>query len=192
MGLCMEKEAEDVYDSFYNNPSYGGPDNYYQLNGKPLIVYWGPISWGDDLVFSWDSYGEDQTYGNCFTMRYAAHVFSGTYGWNILPGGTQRHNEVEVVSPGWGFSGTNPVLRNCGDFYSECWNFVLRNPKPRIVMIAGFNDYLERTAVFTTDTSNLIIDGEKWYGHNGQLHPSMYWDMTIDNINTLRGGCGNG
>jgi hypothetical protein len=29
---------------------------------------------------------------------------------------------------------------------------------------------------------------EPWRGHDGQLHPSMYWDYTVGIIRTLRHG----
>jgi hypothetical protein len=180
----MEGEAHDIYDTFYNNPAYGGPDNYYQLNGKPLIVYYG--DWGQMSAF--DRYKGDKTYGNCFTVRYAMYVLNGSYGWNILSSGTVANAEVEVVSPGWG-GGTKPpsVLRRQGDFYGQCWNTVLSNPKPTIVMIVSFNDYWEKTAVWITDTTK-VTDVEKWSGHDGQLHPALYWEMTINHIEALRSG----
>ena len=186
IGLCMEKEAEDVYKSFYNNADYGGSDNYYQLNGKPLIVYWGDI---DGNTSAWNSYAEDKTFGDKFTIRYASDVRNGSYGWNIYGSGTVINSEVEVVSPGWGHHARSVppyVSRRLGDFYRNCWNTVLTNPRPRIVMITAFNDYLENTAVWTADTSNLI-DADKWYGHDEQLHPWMYWDITVGSINLLRG-----
>ncbi|HEX7411825.1 MAG TPA: hypothetical protein VF298_06760 [Bacteroidales bacterium] len=40
-------------------------------------------------------------------------------------------------------------------------------------MIVTFNDYLENTAVWTANTTNLT-DADKWYGHDGQSHPWMY------------------
>jgi hypothetical protein len=186
IGLCMEREAEDVYKSFFNNPSYGGPDNYYQLNGKPLIVYWGDI---DQNTSAWSSYTEDKTYGDKFSIRYASDVRNGSYGWNIYNSGTVINSEVEVVSPGWGhYNRPNPpyVSRHLGDFYQNCWYTVFNNPKPKIVMIVTFNDYLENTAVWTSDTTKLT-DADKWYGHDEESHPWMYWDMTVGNINILRG-----
>jgi hypothetical protein len=183
----MEGEAHDIYDTFYNNPAYGGPDNYYQLNGKPLIVYYGDLG----QMSAFDRYQGDKTYGNFFTVRYAMMVNSGTYGWNILSSGTVTNAEVEVVSPGWGgyIHTNNPsyVPRRQGDFYRQCWNTVLSNPKPTIVMIVSFNDYWEKTAVWITDTTK-VTDVEKWSGPDGQLHPAMYWEMTINYIEALRSG----
>ncbi|MHB0998448.1 MAG: RICIN domain-containing protein [Armatimonadota bacterium] len=186
IGLCMEKEAEDVYKSFYDNPDYGGSRNYYHLNGKPLIVYWGDI---DGNTSAWRSYNGDKTYGDKFSIRYANEVRNGSYGWNIYNSGTVINSEVEVVSPGWGHYGRGIppyVSRHLGDFYQNCWYTVFNNPKPKIVMIVAFNDYLENTGVWTADTKNLT-DADIWYGHDEELHPWMYWDMTVGNINTLRG-----
>lgn len=186
VGLCMEKEALDVYQSFYDNQEYGGPDNYYQLNGKPLLVYWGDIV---QMPASWESFQGDKTYGERFTIRYAQDVRSGSYGWNIYSGGTVINDEVEVVSPGWGhYDRDIPpyVSRLEGDFYRQCWDTILNNPRPAIVMIVAFNDYLENTAVWTADTTDLT-DADKWYDRGKQLHPSMYWDITVENIKALRG-----
>ena len=185
MGLCMEKEAQEVYETFYLNPDYGGPNNYYQLNGKPLLVYWGSPS---AMPQNWASYAGDKSFGNRFTMRYAGDVRAGTYGWNIYVSGTVVHPEVEVVSPGWGHyrRAESPyVSRRYGDFYQQCWDTVLANPKPTIVMVVTFNDYLENTAVWTADTTELT-DADKWVNHAGQLEPALYWDMTVANIKALR------
>jgi hypothetical protein len=80
IGLCMEKEAQDVYETFYSNPEYGGPGSYYHLDGKPLIVYWGSIP---QNRAEWDRYNGDRDYGDRFAMRYAQDVVAGSYGWNI-------------------------------------------------------------------------------------------------------------
>jgi hypothetical protein len=183
----MEREAQDVYEHFYNNPDYGGSTNYYQLDGKPLIVYWGDRN---QNRAAWNSYAGDKTCGSRFAVRYAQDVVSGSYGWNIYSNGTVINSEVEVVSPGWGhYKRAMPpyVSRQKGDFYAQCWNTVLTNPRPRIVMIVAFNDYLENTAVWTADTIRLT-DADQWIGHDGQHHPSMYWDLTVRNIQALREG----
>jgi hypothetical protein len=52
-------------------------------------------------------------------------------------------------------------------------------------MIVSFNDYWEKTAVWITDTAK-VTDVEKWSDQDGQLHPSMYWEMTIQSIEALR------
>lgn len=185
IGLCMEKEARDVYETFFLNKHYGGPDNYYQLDGKPLLVYWGDLH-GNQAA--WAAYDADKTYGNRFSIRYAQDVVKGSYGWNIYATGTVLDDEVEVVSPGWGhFARKVPpyVPRLHGDFYRRCWNTVLKNPKPKIVMIVTFNDYLENTAVWTADTRNLT-DAEKWEDADGDLNPNLYWNITVEKIAALR------
>jgi hypothetical protein len=121
-------------------------------------------------------------------MRYAQDVRSGSYGWYIYQSGTVIHDEVEVVSPGWGhYARETPpyVPRLHGDFYRQCWDTVLANPKPKIVMIVAFNDYLENTAVWTADTTNLT-DADKWCGPDGEPDPGMYWDITVERIKDLR------
>ncbi|MCL2622404.1 MAG: hypothetical protein FWD31_01960 [Planctomycetaceae bacterium] len=190
-GLCMEDTARDVYDSFFNNPEYGGADNYYHLNGLPLLVFWG---YSDSISNHWANYGGDKTYGSRFSLRPASGCHYGEYGWNIAPTGTVLHSEVEVVSPGWGhYTREVPpyVYRRNGDFYKECWEKVLKYPLPQIVMITTFNDYWENTAVWTADTANLT-DADKWCEKDGQLNPSMYWDMTKYYINKMRSESKNG
>ncbi|MHB1355607.1 MAG: glycoside hydrolase family 71/99 protein, partial [Anaerolineae bacterium] len=67
IGLCMEREAREVYETFFSNPAYGGPDNYYQLDSKPILVYWGNPT---QNAQSWDSYQGDRSFGERFTVRY--------------------------------------------------------------------------------------------------------------------------
>ncbi len=186
IGLCMEKEAQDVFESFLYNGDYGGSDNYYHLKGKPLLVYWGDIN---SNRASWAAYEGDKTYGDHFTIRYAQDVISGSYGWNIYKSGPVLHSEVEVVSPGWGhYIRKDPpyVERLHGDFYRQCWDTVLANPRPKVVMIVAFNDYLENTAVWTADTTNLT-DADRWEDKTGVLKPDLYWELTVEKIRALRG-----
>lgn len=181
----MEAEARDVFETFVNNPKYGGPDNYYRLNGKPLLVFWG---WPDSVSHHWATYTGSKQFGDRFTMRTAADCAPGQYGWNISSAGTVLHPEVEVVSPAWGhYARKSPpyVPRRNGNFYRECWEKVLSHPLPKIVMIVSFNDYWENTAVWTADTANLT-DSDKWTDSSGKLNPSMYWDLTKQYVAELR------
>jgi len=185
VGLCMEDTAQDVSNTFVNNPAFGGAANYYHLNGQPILVFWG---YGDPVSNHWANYKGTKTSGNRFALRTASGCRAGEYGWNIPGSGTVLHQEVEVVSPGWGhYARAEPpyVARRKGDFYRECWKKVLGNPLPRIVMIVAFNDYWENTAVWTADTANLT-DADKWEDAGGKLNPSMYWEMTKDYISQLR------
>jgi hypothetical protein len=185
IGLCMEAEAKDIFTSFYTNPEYGGSDNYYHLFDKPLVVYWGDIS---SNKAAWNNYTSDREYLDRFSVRFAQDIVGGSYGWNIYNSGTVIDSEVEVVSPGWGhYNRAIPpyVARKNGDFYQSCWDSVLLNPKPKIVMIVAFNDYLENTAVWTADTAD-VTDADKWYDKNNNLHASLYWDLTVKNITALK------
>jgi hypothetical protein len=187
VGVCIEKQAEYVYTNYVTHPSYGGA--YYELNGKPLLVTY---TWDAVSHLEWEGYGGDKTYGSRFTVRSASSQSwigpkAGLYGWNLCDAGVQVHEEVELVMPGFKAANGHFVGRQNGVFYANCWNTVLNNPLPKIVMITAFNDYCEDAAVWITETS-LLVDGtsEKWYGTDGQLHASMYWDMTKAYIDTLR------
>jgi len=74
----------------------------------------------------------------------------------------------------------------------ENWDRILSHPLPRIVMIGAFNDYTEDSAIWTADSSvdhpKTRLPIERWQGHDGRLHPSMYWDYTVGIIRTLRCG----
>jgi hypothetical protein len=187
LGLAIEKIAKDVDTNFVNNPDYGGPDNFYQLNGKPLMICYGIRL--SQLNAEWPAYTGDKTYGNRFTLRTCTgYADVGEYGWPLpLHKGTLLDSEVELVEPGFNVHRPGEVEpRNHGDFYRQCWQKVLDNPRPQIVMIQAFNDYLEESAVWTTDTSKLDETQEKWTDKEGKLQPAMYWDMTKEYIAMLR------
>lgn len=186
-GQAIEKVAKDVYETFYTNASYGGPDTFYHLNGKPLLICYGIRL--EHLKSEWGNYTGDKTYGDRFTLRsFTGYAAEGEYGWPLpLHKGTLLHSEVELVQPGFNVHRPNEVeYRKGGAFYRSCWEKVLDNPKPQIVMIQAFNDYLEESAVWITDTGALDATQEKWTGQDGKLHPAMYWEMTKDYINRLR------
>jgi hypothetical protein len=186
-GLAIEKIAKDVYASFYNNRDYGGPENYYQLNGKPLMICYGLRL--NQLKSEWDGYAGDKTHGTHFTLRTCTgYADAGEFGWPLpLHKGTLLHAEVELVEPGFNVHRPNESEpRKNGDFYRQCWQRVLDNPKPQIVMIQAFNDYLEESAVWITDTSKLDDTQEKWTTSGGRLSPSLYWDLTKEYITNLR------
>jgi hypothetical protein len=186
-GLAIEKVAEDVAKTFLNNPNYGGPDDYYHLNGKPLLICYGLRL--PQLIQEWAGYKGEKIYGDQFTLRtFTGYAAAGEYGWPLpLHQGTLLHPEIELVQPGFNVHRPNEIeRRNGGDFYRACWEKVLQNKKPQIVMIQAFNDYLEESAVWTTDTRHLETDQEKWLGHDGQLHPAMYWELTKEYIGRLR------
>ncbi len=186
-GVAIEKIARDVYATFYNNPEYGGPANYYQIDGKPLMVNYGIRL--RELKSEWDAYTGDKTYGSRFVQRtLTGYAEPGEYGWPLpLHQGTLLHPEVELVEPGFNVHRPTEVEpREGGEFYRRCWQRVLDNPRPLIVMIQAFNDYLEESAVWTTDTSGLDETQEKWIGPDGKPTTSLYWELTREYIAKLR------
>lgn len=187
IGVCTELQAEPVYKQFFQDPVIGG-DNYYQLNGKPLLVI---HDWGENVVtvpHGWNAYTGDRTYGDKFTVRNGQKGQAGTYGWQTTYG-TQPHPEVEVVCPGWAsaHTGGGIISRECGAYYRRGWNVVLSNPAPRIVMIASWNDYNESCAIFPADTSNCTCtQEEQWRDTDGKLDPFLFWNITKESIERLR------
>ncbi|GBF74524.1 hypothetical protein PA598K_02874 [Paenibacillus sp. 598K] len=184
--LTIEQEAGQVWDEFANHASYGGPNYYYELNGKPLLVIYA----GASVQNAWLSYSGSKTNTNHFTVRFASGAAAGEYGWQLPPTGTVDDNEVMNVMPGWNnHVGNLPIVnRNKGVFYSQLtWERVLnRTVKPDIVMINSFNEFAEDTGVQIADTSGLDATSEKWYNSAGVLDPSMYWNMTKNYIRQLK------
>lgn len=182
----LEWEAGEVWKQFANTVD-GGVDNYYHVNGKPLlVVYCTPSN-----KTAWQNYTGDKTNSGRFSLRWAhSPSEAGTYGWEVR-NGTVDHDEVMVVMPGWNNNkGVAPVSRSNGDYYTlSCWDKVLtKASKPQIVVINSFNEYAEETAVAPTDTANVTAPTEKWYNKSGQLDNHMYWNMTKEYINALLNG----
>lgn len=185
VGDATELQAKAVYEDFYMNSTYGG-DNYYQVDGKPMLII---HDWGQDALQQWDTYLGDRTYGDKFFVRNGQNGEKGTYGWYCAYDNTLVDDEVELVNPGQNTAGPGGenALRENGALYKRCWETVLTNTLPRIVMISSFNDYNEQTAVFTADSSD-CRDGieEKWTDSTGEINNSMYWDMTKEGIKLVR------
>lgn len=186
IGTCVEWQAEAVYKEFFMNEEFGG-DNHYQLDGKPLLII---HDWGENVLIvphGWNNYKGDRTYGDKFTVRNGQGGEGGTYGWNTRYG-TLPDPEVECICAGHScaHSTVPAIFRNKGRYYKKGWQVVLET-RPRIVMIAGLNDYNERSAIFPTDSSQCDFPGEeKWYNEKGELDPYLYWNITVDSIKQLR------
>lgn len=187
IGEVIEYQAEAIYKDFYKNETYG--DAYYTIEGKPLLVVY---HWAYNVITcedGWDNYKGDRTYGDKFTVRAAQLGEKGTYGWDNRKG-PSFHPEVMIVCPGHATHGDDvypSIYRDNGAWYRKSWETVLNNTSPRIVMISSFNDYHENTGVFITDSSNCVAEyDEVWYDVNGNINPTMYWDMTKEGINKLR------
>lgn len=185
IGECTELQAEATYKIFIENEEIA--DNYYYLDGKPLLVI---HDWGENLLTvpqGWNNYKGLRYFGDKFTIRNGQGGEAGTYGWQTRYG-TQIHPEVEVVCPGQNTHGSRiNIPRENGNYYRKEWNTVLSNATPRIVMITSFNDYNEDTAIFPADTSKCYLGkAEQWQDCDGIEKPSMYWDITCESIKKLR------
>ncbi len=186
IGECTELQAEAVYKKFFADPEIGG-DNYYQLNGKPLLII---HDWGENVVtvpHGWNAYQGKRNFGDKFTVRNGERGQAGTYGWQTTFG-TQVHPEVEVVCPGWQTaSGDALIARENGDYYRKNWQVILDNPAPRIVMIVSWNDYNESCCIFPSDTEKCnSVSEEQWTNSEGDLDPFLYWNITKECIEKLR------
>ncbi len=181
-GETLELQAEAVYKNYFLNEEYGG-DNYYQLDGKPLLI---AHDWGENDALKWESYFGDRTYGDKFTVRAGSSGEPGTYGWVAEYGVIAPQDEVELIMPGWGV--TKPVhSREDGQLYQSGWETILSNDLPRIVMITAFNDVHEKSLVMPCDTSECkpTVE-EQWVDEDGNIDPTMYWDMTVKYIRQMR------
>lgn len=180
--LTIEQEARQVWEEFANDPGIG--DDYYTLEGKPLLV----VYTNKANQAAWQSYTGDKQASNRFTVRFASsdpHATAGEYGWQLPASGTVQDDEVMVAMPGWNnhIAGYPPVSRDSGAYYStKNWDVILsRDPLPASVVINSFNEFGEDTGVQPTDTSELTTS-EKWYNASGQLDADMYWDATVDYV----------
>jgi len=194
----IEQQARCVAQEVLLNNDYDSND-YYQIDEKPLLVV---LDYNTDARTRWANHPGGKTWANRFAIRWAGtsggySVAAGDYGWAMNAVGVLLHPEVEYLQPGHdnhlpAGAGWMHTLRKNGDYYVNNWDRILGNPLPRIIMIGAFNDYTEDSAVWTADTSvdypKSRLPIERWQGHDGQLHPSMYWDYTVGIIRTLRHG----
>lgn len=187
IGECTEYQAQGVYEMFYKNSTYGG-DDYYQVDGKPMLII---HDWGENVLtvpHGWNQYKGNRTYGDKFFVRNGQGGEKGTYGWHTRYG-TLVDDEVELLCPGQRTAGNEKanIYRDNGNYYLTCWETVLNNKLPRIVMIASFNDYCEQTGVWIADSSKCKGEyDEQWTDSTGQINNSMYWDMTVEGIKLVR------
>ena len=175
----IELEARMIWER-YSATDFGGPQYEYYLDGKPLLVVYA----GNCDPGLWERYEGDKTYAERFTLRWANNDSTpGYYGW-AYDKGSQWDDEVVVVMPGWNnMKGATPVPRNAGRWYEASWDVVLREKKaPRIILINSFNEYAERTAVWTCDSSRTEEADDSWLDADGKPADDMYWRMTVDNI----------
>jgi hypothetical protein len=182
----VENEAREVWNQFVNTTE-GGPENYYYLDGKPLLV---DYCLQTDRE-AWDSWSGTKHDARRFSLRWAkSPAGPDNYGWEVRSG-TVPGEEAMIVMPGWNNNkGATPVSRQHGLYYSAgCWERVLGSPTlPRIVVINSFNEYAEETAIAPADTSRVSGATEPWTGTSGIIDNYMYWAMTRDYMVLLRNG----
>ncbi|MGL5828577.1 MAG: hypothetical protein ACRC0L_03285, partial [Angustibacter sp.] len=78
-GLCAERQAASVWENFVTHPTYGGSDDYYFVDGKPLLVLYNFTS--SNPQADWEGYGGSKDAGSQFTVRGANNGAAGQYGW---------------------------------------------------------------------------------------------------------------
>ena len=202
----MEDEAGIVWNEFVNT-AIGGPNNYYYVNGKPLLVSYAE----QQDRQTWESWGGDKSQSNQFTVRWLQGQMpnSGSnyppssdyglyYGWGYWNGSLQNP-DVMVVMPGWnnqhggcangflGFRCYTYVSRytSTGYFYDESgWQRVITT-KPNTVVINSFNEFAEETAVEPADTSQVYNPADQ-YPTESWPSTDFFWNMTKQNIQAYR------
>lgn len=194
IGEATEYQAEAILEKFYHKY---GEDNYYQVNGKPLIILHdfgieNPLT----MAGGWNMYSvsskTDHDAGDQFTVRGSLSTpkESTGYAWYTPQDGTIVTEESVTVSPGqWNHNNSTPnTYRMDGKHYIDDWKRVIESEiVPGIVLISSFNDYNEETAVFTADTSQCNPEWtDLWKDDTGNLNPSMYWEITKEGIAMLR------
>jgi hypothetical protein len=201
----IENQAQDVWNNYSNNATYGNPGNWYQINGKPLLVVYNYN--GNASTLATYCASNDCTYINNFQIEFANSQGAGQWGWQLPHSGTvyDPTGLVEQVSPGWIYYNAmtwNPSVRNDGQYYQNNWDVVFNNPHPRIVVITSYNDWIEQQGFFVNNTmSPQYIPSPPWnvWQYNARL-PEVwtlpddnvtldgYWRYTLAAINYLRNG----
>jgi hypothetical protein len=122
--------------------TYGQRRSYGKLDGKPLLLWYiERDEWPD---WNDDRWTIKRTYNFFRTKDQATH---GGWGWGSQPLPPGSH-ECMSIMPGWN-RGDDPgpgVPREGGAYYARQWQEVLR-ARPRFVLIAGWNDFSELTAI---------------------------------------------
>lgn len=184
--VTIEQEAAQTWAEFAGDPTIGGPEHYHEVDGKPLLVVYAPVSTQN----AWRSYTGDKSASNHFTVRFASTALPGEYGWQLGPDGSPSNDEVMLTMPGWNNNvpGYTPVSRQNGLYYIEkTWRRVLDRPTPpESVVINSFNEFAEETSVQIADTNGLVAPAEKWINTDGVVDNSMYWNMTKDFVRQLK------
>lgn len=184
----VEASARNTLLNFYN--TYGA-DNYQMLDGKPLLVCYGPA---ENKHIQWANYTGSKLVADRFTVKWMdADLIESKidsenkgdwYGWQMI-NGTIENEQQMVVQPGF-YNGGAFISREKngieGDLYRSDWDKVLVN-KPKDVTIISLVGDPEQNDVFN------MIQGEYTYGMGPTefwSYPEMYWEMTKDYIQNFR------
>ncbi len=194
IGEAAEYQSEGVWELFY---SKYGEDNYYQLNGKPLMVLhdFGTVN-AVNAPGGWKLYSvsskTDHDSGDRFTMKGSLSTPNQDTGlaWYTPREGNIVTNESATVCPGqWSNHSADPNSpRKNGQHYIDDWKTIIKSDiVPKMVLISSFNDFNEDTAVFISDSSKCNPSWEEqWIDDTGEINNSMYWEITKEGIYKLR------
>lgn len=194
IGEATEYQSEGIWDLFY---SKYGEDNYYQVNGKPLMILhdFGHSN-AAKAAAGWKYYvvssRTDHDSGERFTVRgsLSRPQEDTGFSWYTPVEGNVITEECATVNPGqWNHSNTEPnKARLDGRYYIADWKNIIENEiTPDIVLISSFNDFNEGTAVFTSDSTQCDPSWENpWIDETGEYNHAMYWEITKEGIYELR------
>lgn len=178
----FEAEAGDVYNGFVNQ-SFGGPDNYYYVNGKPLIVFY---TWHGMRV-NWETMAGSKTNSDHFTVRFAEGNIKlpNYYGWyNNADTGALPGAETMFITP------RKPTASNIFNvdmttsFFKDSWNRAVKY-SPDSVVVGQLDDFGEGNMIGPTDTSQ-APSALQYRDANGQLDPYLFWNVATDYINRFK------
>lgn len=183
----IESDCDKVYDLFVNT-AHGGSDNYYYVDGKPLVVVYTWLSQRQD----WENWTGDKTESNQFSVRWAegpiphTSEYADYYGWyNTADGPYTSGTETVFVTPRKPNDQT--IFAKDLQFYKDSWETAIQLGTDSIV-VGGMDDYTEANAIWPTDTS--LCDAsiqEQWENEGGQFDPYVYWNWTKHYINQYKG-----
>jgi len=207
----VNEQFRQVYDWWVTDSQFGG-DNYYYLDGKPMIVFFATYANGKNHVSE-----ADPSITGQFTVKYGIgrlpegsnppeSEYGNYLGWAYQPNsaGALMNSECMFVSPGQDphLASQAKVSRfydydNDGDintdytdidepdnggWYKHNWDRVLAS-RPQMVVIASFNEFAEENSVEPADTNFIPA------GSSTEKWPtsSFYWDLTVKYIDELKG-----
>lgn len=179
----IESESQWAWNDFY----LPNQDDYYQLNGKPLLVHFVEWTTNSNAIINYTGSTPHPNY-NKFTIRwmynaiYNDTIYSNAYGWPIYNKfGNPAGNEVMDVMPGF-WNGGSGSPREQGELYRSQWLRVLQH-NPASVWLNSFNESWEHTAVEpsyirpTNTLDNAAMDST-WTDYYGDRMDDFYWVMT--------------